>query len=98
MSESAMYAAWNRVKKATAFPATLRIHDFRHGRATDLIRMGAPRAKVQQLLRHKTRLITDRYVHMTEMDAAAALEFGEKIEKWPTTWPTEKSKGSGSDS
>ncbi len=80
MSQQATYAAWRRVRKEAGFVPTLRLHDFRHGRATDLIRMGAPRAKVQKFLRHKTRLITDRYVHMTEIDAAAALEYGEKVE------------------
>lgn len=79
MSASAMYDAWERIKKAAGFPASLRLHDFRHGRATSLIRAGAPRAQVQRLLRHKTRVMTDRYVHMTEFDAAAALEHGEKV-------------------
>lgn len=83
MSESAMYEAWRRVRKAAGFVSTLRIHDFRHGRATDLIRMGAPRAKVQRFLRHKTRLVTDRYVHMTEIDAADALEYVEKVIRLP---------------
>ncbi len=79
MGEAVMYKAWRRVVKAAGFPTTLRMHDFRHGRATDLIRKGAAQRQVQELLRHKTRIMTDRYVHMTVHDAAAALEAGEKV-------------------
>lgn len=79
MSATVIYDAWKRILKAAGFPPTLRLHDFRHGRATHLIRCGASRSQVQELLRHKTRIITDRYVHMTVHDAAAALEADEKV-------------------
>ena len=55
--------------------------------------MGAPQAQVQRLLRHKTRLMTDRYVHMNEMDAASALEYGEKIEQLPARSPKVANEG-----
>jgi len=67
-----MYRAWGRVLKAAEFPK-IRLHDFRHGRATHLIDVGARPDKVQALLRHKTRTMMDRYVHMTQDHAADAL-------------------------
>jgi integrase len=79
MGEAVMYKAWKRITEAAGFPPTLRLHDFRHGRATDLMRRGAAQRHVQELLRHKTQAMTDRYVHMTINDAAAAIEAGEKV-------------------
>ena len=79
MHESTMYAAWKRVKEDAGVSAKLRLHDFRHGSATDLISRGAPRALVQALLRHKTRAMTDRYTHLTEKHAAMALVVREKV-------------------
>ncbi len=74
-----MYAAWKRIKEAAGVSAKLRLHDFRHGGATDLIGRGAPRAMVQALLRHKTRVMTDRYTHLTEKHAARAIAVREKV-------------------
>ncbi len=68
--------ASKRVLKAAGMPETLRIHDLRHGGATELIRRGARRATVQALLGNKTRVMTDRYIHLTEDDAAQALTHG----------------------
>lgn len=82
--EHTPYRAWKRIKAAAredgyVIDSELRLHDFRHGGATDLIAKGASRAKVQAMLRHKTRVMTDRYVHLTEEHAADALEARTKV-------------------
>lgn len=82
VNEETIYRAWGRIKRAAIqvgadISLSLRLHDFRHSGATDLIAKGASRAKVQAMLRHKTRVMTDRYVHLNvdhAADAVAALD------------------------
>ncbi len=91
--------------KAAEFPK-IRLHDFRHGRATHLIDIGALPDKVQALLRHKTRTMMDRYVHMGRVhaadaliDAEAALREAEKVvdfrQSGTKSGTTGKTKGPG---
>jgi hypothetical protein len=68
--------ASTRVLKAAGMPEALRIYDLRHGGATELIRRGARRATVQALLGNKTRVMTDKHIHLTEDGATQALTHG----------------------
>lgn len=70
--------ARRRALKAAGLDPALRLHDLRHSGATHLIRIGASREAVRTLLGHRTRVMVDRYVHMTAEDAAEAVALADR--------------------
>lgn len=63
--------AWQRIRARTKTKA--RLHDLRHAYATRMIEHGANPKMLQRILRHKTSAMVDRYVHLTDESAAAAV-------------------------
>ena len=69
-------AAWRIVQKAAREQGMLHIHphDFRHWRATYMLRQGVPIDQVQRFLNHRSIRTTQLYAKMaeTEVDVAGA--------------------------
>lgn len=57
-------------------------HLFRHTFATEFLRNGGNPQMLQRILGHTTHAITQRYVHITDVDACANHRAASPLEKW----------------
>lgn len=57
-------------------------HQFRHTFATEFLRNGGNPQILQRILGHTTQVMTQRYVHMTDADAAASHKTASPLERW----------------
>lgn len=57
-------ATWHELRSKAGLPH-LRLHDLRHGAASNLINSGASLYIVQQILGHSTPTVTQRYAHLS---------------------------------
>ena len=71
LAEGTLGSYWRRIRADAGCP-DLRIHDLRHGLATQAARDGASALLVRDLLGHKTLAMANRYVARVAEEAAAA--------------------------
>jgi integrase len=72
---TAVSAPFKRALKEAGLAETLRVHDLRHGFATQLLREGVPLVHISKLLGHSTLAITaDLYTHLDGDDTNGAGE------------------------
>jgi integrase len=71
LSEATLWDWWLKILRQ-ADVANLRIHDLRHGLATQAARHGASALIVRDLLGHKTLAMANRYVGRVQEEALAA--------------------------
>jgi integrase len=80
---------WTAIKRKFGLPRDLRFHDLRHSFATILLTLGADKADIQQLMRHKSIKITmDIYRHIHPRTLNRALEFFNNF-SWEQSWERE---------
>jgi integrase len=85
-------SAWEGARKRAGLVG-LRFHDLRHTFATRLIERGVDPVRVQRLLGHSTLLVTQRYLHASDVglrNAVAQLDAQQNSEVFgPQDWSTE---------
>jgi integrase len=60
-------ADWHRVRTAAGLPADLTLHGLRHSLGTSAVLAGLTGPEAQQLLRHRSAAVTNRYLHLAEL-------------------------------
>lgn len=89
----AISEAWKRALRDLEMPTTLRLHDLRHGRATQMIEAGVPPHKAQRAGRWRSRASMDRYVHMSGEHAAEAWDQVDALPDEAAVEQFEKARG-----
>jgi integrase len=71
--------SWQSIRAAAKLPSTFRFHGLRHHYASTLVSAGVDLYTVQQLLTHKSNIMTQRYSHLSPNALKNAAEIAGKL-------------------